>query len=112
MMVDGEEWLRFRSSRSEGGKDMTRFICLSIVALAFACTTFPTGVSAQDTKKNNNLPSFVSNPWANPAFHYYGRQRDLREQQTQDRRIQQLQKLELLKAANTKAKTEKQEGEE
>lgn len=89
---------------------MTRFICLSIAALAFAFTMLPTGASAQDTPKKN-LPSFVTNPFANPLYSSYARQRDLREQQVQDRRIQQLQKLELLKAANNKAKTDKQEAE-
>ncbi len=88
---------------------MTRFICLTLAAAAFALTMVTGDIRAQDTPKT--LPSFVTNPWANPATHYYRRQREIQEQRSQDLRIQQLQKLELLKALN-KSKTEQKAEEE
>jgi hypothetical protein len=89
---------------------MIRLLCVAAVALTFGFTLVPGGASAQDTNQKT-LPSFVTNPWANPAVHYYQRQRQLREQKALERNIQQLQKLELLRAYNTKAKIDKQEEE-
>ena len=54
-------------------------------------------------KTNPNVPSFVTNPWGNPIFSIYQRQRELREQAQLQQSIQQLQKLEVLKAANRTA---------
>ena len=65
-----------------------------------------TPVAAQNPappKTNPNVPSFVTNPWGNPIFSMYQRQRELREQAQLQQSIQQLQKLEVLKAANRPA---------
>lgn len=54
------------------------------------------------TRPNPNVPSFVTNPWGNPAFSYYQRQREMREQRALQQGIAQLQRLELLKARNSR----------
>lgn len=57
------------------------------------------------TKPNQPVPSFVTNPWGNPALSYYTRQREMREQRALQQGITQLQRLEMLKARNAKLGT-------
>jgi hypothetical protein len=55
------------------------------------------------------VPSFVTNPWGNPVLSYYDRRREMKEKLELERSIQQLQKLEILKAGRTAAPKEGEE---
>jgi hypothetical protein len=73
-------------------------IALVVPMLAFGAAE----VAAQQVQPTNPtrpvIPTNALAPWANPIMSSYQRQRELREQQALERKIQDLQRLELLKA--------------
>ncbi len=90
---------------------MKRLTWLTVVAGIPLAGLILGDVRAQTPTTPKPPPASAVFPFANPVLHQYQRQRELREQRALEKNIQDLQRLEVLKAARAKASDPEASGE-
>src|SRR5262249_35312049 len=94
---------------------MKRLILAGLGILGLLVTFTPEPVQGQTPvprfqSTTTQLPPWVLNPWGNPIIYQQQRMQDFRDQQDLNRRITQLQQLEILKSRNKSSTSQADKG--